>query len=103
MSPVMKEMKKLLVLFILVCTLFGCTNQEPTYTKYSKTHLGFDTIIDLTAYTKSQEELDTYGQIMDKIFVEYNQLFDKYHNYEGINNIKTINDSTEGNWSWWRL
>ena len=93
----MKEMKKLLILFLFICTLFGCTPKEQEYQKGNRYHIGFDTIIELTAYTKSEEELNTYGEIMNNIFVEYNQLFDKYNDYEGINNIKTINDNAGKN------
>ena len=93
MSPVMKEMKKLFVLFILLCTLFGCTPKEPVYNKYPKVILGFDTMITMNAYATSDEEALTYSQILENAFNKYNQWFDKYNDYEGVNNIKTINDN----------
>ena len=94
MSPVMKEMKKLFVLLILLCTLFGCTPKEPVYNKYPpKVILGFDTMITMNAYATNDEDALTYSQILENAFNKYNQLFDKYNDYEGINNIKTINDN----------
>ena len=86
----MKEMKKLFVLCILLCTLFGCTEKEPVYNKYPKVILGFDTMITMNAYAISDKEALTYSQILENAFNKYNQLFDKYNDYEGVNNIKTI-------------
>ena len=90
-------MKKLLVLFLLISTLFGCNTSKNGYEKYVKPHMGFDTIIYLTGYTTSEEEFNVYADIMVNLFTEYNQLFDKYNDYEGINNIKTINDNAGKN------
>lgn len=93
MSPVMKEMKKLFVLCILLCTLFGCTEKEPVYNKYPKVILGFDTMITMNAYATNDKDALSYSQILENAFNKYNQLFDKYNDYEGVNNIKTINDN----------
>ncbi len=89
-------MKKIQVLGIclLVCLLVGC-NSKTNLTQYSKTELdcGFDTICSLNAFSKSEEEFDEYFNTMVEEFRYYHKLFDIYHNYEGLNNIKTINDN----------
>ncbi len=74
------------------CLLCGC--QEPKLTKYSDQILdaGFDTFIQLIAYTKDEETFQAYLQKTNETFLYYNRLFDRYHTYDGIANIKTIND-----------
>ncbi|MBR3694398.1 MAG: FAD:protein FMN transferase [Erysipelotrichales bacterium] len=54
--------------------------------------LGFDTVISLTAYTDSTTKFNEYYAVLEEKFRYYHQLFDKFNTYEGINNIKTIND-----------
>lgn len=52
----------------------------------------FDTATRIIGYTESKEEFAAY---VDEIYSEletYHQLFDIYNDYEGIKNIKTIND-----------
>lgn len=55
---------------------------------------GFDTVI---AYIEWVEDGDTqYRENANKTFEKfsyYNELFDSFHDYENINNIKTINDN----------
>ena len=47
----------------------------------------------LIAYSESEEEFGQYFKFMVDEFIRYNALFDKYNDYEGVNNIKTINDN----------
>lgn len=86
-------MKKIgLILCLICCVLSGC--QKQTLNKYSDQILdaGFDTFIQLIAYTEDEESFQTYLQRTNESFLYYNRLFDRYHTYEGIANIKTIND-----------
>ena len=53
----------------------------------------FDTYISFTAYTNSQEEFDRLSQIVYDELLRLHQLFDIYYDYEGITNLKTINDN----------
>ncbi len=81
--------------------LSGCTAQStaattaPALTKYSNITLdaGFDTFISLQEYTDSQETFDAHFQTVTELFTYYNNLFDIYNTYEGMNNLKTINDN----------
>ena len=57
------------------------------------TNLGFDTVISFTAYTKNEKEFKKYENELSKQISYYNKIFDRYNSYEGINNIKTINDN----------
>ena len=45
------------------------------------------------AYCDSQAEFDRQAEALHADLVAYHQLYDIYNDYEGINNIKTINDN----------
>lgn len=85
-------MKKILLILVLI--LAGCSsNTEPEKVyKDSTTESGFDTKIDFYATVDSQKEFDAYFTTVKQEYWKYHQFFDKYNDYEGINNIKTIND-----------
>jgi thiamine biosynthesis lipoprotein len=90
------RMKRIfLIVFCLVLALSqsGCET-KPQYEKYSNEFLDtFDTAVIVMAYAQSDDEFDDiFGTVYDT-FTELNELFDIYHDYEGINNIKTINDN----------
>lgn len=88
-------MKKLIILVSALMILSGCTSQPKKDTVYSgrSTESGFDTTITFLATTETEKEFNNYFEMVKKEFSYYNQLFDKYNDYEGINNIKTINDN----------
>jgi len=86
------------IILVIILTLFSCTNFRPRnndFTSYSKTIIdsGFDTFFSLTVYTDSQEKFDDYFNLAKEKFEYYNKLFDIYHNYDNVNNLKTINDN----------
>ena len=53
----------------------------------------FDTMTQVIAYCDSQAEFDQQMEALHNDLVTYHQLYDIYNDYEGINNIKTINDN----------
>lgn len=77
---------------MISCLFCGC--QDGKLTKYSDQILdaGFDTFIQLIAYTEDEETFQAYLQKTNETFLYYNKLFDRYHTYDGIANVKTIND-----------
>lgn len=81
----------ILVLGILLC---GCTGQAPQgEKKYNATFLTlFDTVTTIVGYAESQEEFTAEAQAIHDLLQEYHRLFDIYNDYEGINNLKTVND-----------
>ena len=89
-------MKKLLGL-LLVCTLLcGCAAAptEPEQTKYNASFLTlFDTVTVITGYAESQEAFTRTAQEIHDALREYHQLFDIYNDYDGVVNLKTINDN----------
>ena len=77
--------------------LGGCQSKpkEPELTRYSNMALdaGFDTVMTLTGFTENEEQFNQYFAEMKQLFLHYNALFDVYNDYDGLNNIKTINDN----------
>jgi len=73
----------------MLCSLVGCKKQI----RDNQTFLGaFDTPIQVIMYEDSQKDYDENFAYIQNEFIYYHQLFDKYNDYDGINNIKTIND-----------
>lgn len=91
----MKNWISKILIVVLAISLTGCVTTSPKVEKhsFSSTNIGFDTMIELIAYTKDEATFNQYAETVKSEFTIYNQLFDKYNNYDGINNIKTINDN----------
>ena len=87
------DMKKMMCVILLLLSLSGCG--EKALSKYSTTmsDVGFDTFVSFTGYTVNEATFDEYASTLKKEFGRYNKLFDKYNDYDGISNIKTINDA----------
>lgn len=76
---------------LLVLSLAGC---ERPMRKYQAEFFDvFDTHITLTAYAKSDAEFEQYRSMIYDEMLRLHQLFDIYNDYEGVNNLKTVNDS----------
>lgn len=89
-------MKKILLAIVVTLLLLsGCTPKEKELTQYTKRTLtaGFDTELVLIGYAYSEAEFDEYYELMRERYLYYNALFDHFKDYEGVNNIKTINDN----------
>ncbi len=92
-------MKKILTVFLILALmtglLSGCAAPKNTMSKkrYQTSFFTlFDTVTSIVGYADSEEEFE---KIIDEIYDQleaYHQLFDIYNDYEGVNNIKTIND-----------
>ncbi|NLK00732.1 MAG: FAD:protein FMN transferase [Clostridia bacterium] len=53
----------------------------------------FDTVTTIVGYSESKEEFTSIVEEVKEKLTEYHQLFDIYNDYDGINNVKTINDN----------
>lgn len=85
-------MKRFCGLFLILALLLsGC--QWQTSTPYTVTYLNlFDTVTTILGNGESEAEfLEDAGKIYTDLLF-YHRLFDIYENYEGLNNLKTIND-----------
>jgi FAD:protein FMN transferase len=83
----------IVALFILIAP--GCSSLDKNeYKRYSDSIFDtFDTLVRVVAYTRSDEEFRQYFDTIHSRLQELHILFDIYNEYEGINNIKTINDN----------
>ncbi len=90
-------MKKLSVILslLLALVLSGCSGtSNQGNQQYSATFLTlFDTVTTVTGLAESQEAFTEKAQAVHDELLVYHQLFDIYNDYEGINNLKTINDN----------
>lgn len=91
----MKRTATLILLLVLLC---GCTaapakSDDTGMNRYEATFLTlFDTVTTIVGYAETEEAFTDTAQVFHDELLEYHQLYDIYNEYEGINNIKTIND-----------
>ena len=52
----------------------------------------FDTVTQVIAYCDSEEEFSRQMDALHADLLEYHRLYDIYNDYEGIHNLKTVND-----------
>jgi thiamine biosynthesis lipoprotein len=89
----MKKFSLVLMVTILINIMSGCS-EGVAYNRYNDTFFdSFDTVTQVIGYTKTEEEFEGYmTQIHDRM-LQLHKLYDKYNTYDGMNNIKTINDN----------
>lgn len=79
-------------MIVLTFNLAACSNLKKT--RYEAEFLMlFDTITQIVGYTDSKEEFEEYAQLIYDTLKDYHELYDIYNDYDGVNNIKTINDN----------
>ena len=75
---------------LLLC---GCSGAFSKEKQYSVTYLNlFDTVTTIVGYKDSQEEFQAAAKAVYDGLEEYHRLFDIYNTYEGVVNLKTVND-----------
>lgn len=53
----------------------------------------FDTVTTINGFAKDEETFRGYAEELHQELTTYHQLYDIYNDYDGINNVKTINDN----------
>lgn len=98
-------MKKHLLSLLLSCLLLtGCATPalpqtQPTQDgkRFTATFLDvFDTVTTIVGYDESKEAFEEKTQAIHDELLLYHQLFDIYNTYEGITNLKDVNDAAGG-------
>lgn len=92
-------MKKKLFCFLLVALLLsGCTvPAQKTPQRYTATFLDvFDTVTTIVGFAESEDAFTQQAQTIYDELLRYHQLFDIYDDYDGIANLKTVNDAAGG-------
>ena len=84
---------KKLVSLLLCCALAltGCIQKKPTVYEASFLTV-FDTVTSLKGAAESKAAFDETARKVQEELTHYHQLFDIYNDYEGMNNLKTVND-----------
>jgi len=81
------------LLLTLSLGLLGCED-ETEYHRFSYRYFDtFDTVTDVVGYAETEEEFDEHAEYIETRMQELHKIFDRFRDYEGINNIKTINDN----------
>lgn len=85
----MKKICTLLLAVALILPLSACSAE----TKYSMSFFGtFDTIIQIIGYAKDQQTFDRVADQAQALFTRYHQVYDAYNRYDGVNNLRYINE-----------
>lgn len=87
-------MKRLIcLLFALSLLLGGCASQPAAQKQYTATFLTlFDTVTTVMGPGESEEAFGLKAQKIHDDLQYYHRLFDIYQEYDGMNNLKTLND-----------
>ncbi len=87
-------MKRIICLLLCTVLFCGCTNlPAPPKKQYTATFVTlFDTITTIVGKAYSENEFKQKVQPIYDELERYHKLFDIYNEYEGINNLKTLND-----------
>lgn len=84
-------MKKLTAIVLSLLMLCACGTGWEKYTAY---YTGsFDVTVSLIAFSRSEAVFNEAAQAVFEVIERDGKLFDIYNSYEGMNNLKTINDS----------
>ena len=89
----MRAAKCLVVCVLFVGILAACTGNS-AYRRYRADFFDvFDTFSFIMGYARSQEEFDYFSQEMRAELQRLHRLFDIFYEYEGLNNLRTINNN----------
>ena len=87
--------KRILALFLLILLLTGCAAPaaQEKQTIYEASFLSlFDTVTVVKGPAENKEAFNEIARTVQTDLTRYHQLFDVYNGYEGLNNLKTVND-----------
>ena len=88
------NMRKTVFTLLVIIVMLSTSSCSRALQKHQGSFLFlFNTITEIVAYTKNEDEFTKLANFIKEDLEIYHQLYDKYNSYEGINNIKTINDN----------
>lgn len=87
----MKKTAAILLAAVFLTVFSSCKANER---RYSVTYTDvFDTVTELTAYCADEAEFRSAAEAVHDELLRLHRLFDVYHTYEGLDNLKTVNDA----------
>lgn len=89
----MKKWISVLLIVILAINAVSCGQVNKKKRYEAEFLVFFDTITQVVGYADTKAEFEKYAQVVYDSLKEYHELYDIYDDFEGINNIKTINDN----------
>lgn len=98
-ESILRHLSLLVIISLVGVAISGCQvlsgdNLEDQRVRYSNSFFDtFDTVVTVVGYTKTESEFEGYYEEIYERFVELHRMYDIYNNYDGVNNIKTINDN----------
>lgn len=79
---------------LMLAVLFHMRQAESSLSRYTATFLDvFDTRTDVVGYSDSEEKFTEQVSLLKEKLEYYHRLYDIYNDYDGVKNIKTINDN----------
>ena len=88
-----KKITAVFIIVILAINLAACAEPKEDKKRYeAEVLMLFDTVTQVIGYTDNEEEFNEQVNLIYDNLEEYHQLYDIYNSYDGINNVKTIND-----------
>lgn len=83
-----------IVMAMLVMFLSAACGSREEYSRYESEFTDlFDTQTTVIGYAKTEAEFESYVRVIYDRLAELHRYYDIYHDYEGVVNIKTINDN----------
>lgn len=83
----------MLVMALVIAGIAGCAESRQQK-EFDVRYLDcFDTITSVTVCMEQEEKFRELEPDIHELLLKYHRLFDIYNNYDGINNMKTINDN----------
>lgn len=87
-------MRKTVSTLLIIIVMLSTSSCNRALQKHQGSFLFlFNTITEIVAFTKSEDEFTELANFIKEELEIYHQLYDKYNSYDGISNIKTINDN----------
>ncbi len=86
------KLKRLTAFLLLTLTVFTLSSCSEEYYEASFTGV-FDTYVQVYSYSENRMHFSEVVNEGVQMLNEYHRLYDIYNSYDGINNIKTINDN----------
>ena len=82
------------VLMVVIGLSLSLFQKETIGEQYRKNYIDvFDTVTTIIGYGESQETVNQKTDVLMEELKRYHKLYDIYNSYDGINNLKTINDN----------
>ena len=86
-----------LAVLMLICLILSSCTQRAEKNKYSAYSMDyFDTVITIVGYENTKEEFDAVADDILSQFAMYHKMYSIYHRFEGMENLCTINELSDG-------